>query len=119
MYVYQRFPALGVWLQQGYKYDANLQLVRPEANLGFSPGVRVRQKKPPQYVDAVLLLDGISKSLFDWFYAKKLYHGSLWFTAPVKRAGGIETLRVRIVGEPTSSLQGNDWKVTVRLELYE
>ena len=110
---------LGVWQISGYQYDQNIVLNRPDAKLGYSPGVRVRQKSPPEVVNAQLMLDRIQKLLFDWFFIRKIYHGALWFNAPVKRSGDIERHRLKIIDSPKSSFSQNHWRVTVKLELYE
>ncbi len=108
-----------VWQLSGYQYDQNLKLVRSDENLGYSPGVRIRQKKPPELVNGKLLLDEVSKSLFDWFYIRKLYHGALWFQGPVKRAEALEQKRIRIINLTVNALSGLHWPVTAKLELYD
>ncbi|WP_263079219.1 hypothetical protein [Endozoicomonas sp. Mp262] len=110
--------ALGVWLLSGYSYDQNIELVQTK-QLGFSPGSRVRQENPPEHVTAKLLLSDIQRSLFDWFYIKRLYYGALFFMAPVKRAGVIERKRAKIISAPTASHTGNHWTVSLKLELYD
>ncbi|WP_257282109.1 hypothetical protein [Endozoicomonas sp. ISHI1] len=110
---------LPVWKMQGYSHNPNLQRVTVDEKLGFSPGARIRQKVPVQIIKASLELDDLQKSLFDWWWLRKVYKGAVWFRAPVSVSGTMAVKRMRIIDLNTGSYTNNSWPISLQAEVYD